>query len=71
MFRAPGGAEVLGRYDRQTIECIHTMDAHSLRRHWPVIVSRLEKAELSVVPRPPRPIEPAGLDDGPPRPETS
>lgn len=54
LFRAPGGAQVVGRYDRDTIECLHTMDAHSLRRHWPVIVSRLEKAELEIVSRPPR-----------------
>ncbi len=50
--RAPGGARVVGRYDRDTIECRHTMDEHSLRRHWPVVVSRLEKAGLSVVDRP-------------------
>jgi hypothetical protein len=46
--RAPGGARVVGRYDRETIECAHTMDAHSLFRHWPVIKSRLEKAGLQV-----------------------
>ena len=57
LFRAPGGAEVVGRYDRETIECLHTMDAHSLHRHWPVILSRLEKADLLVVPRPLRPLE--------------
>lgn len=49
--RAPGGARVVGRFDRETIECSHTMDEHSFQRHWPVIVSRLEKAGLSVVPR--------------------
>ena len=54
LFRAPGGAEVVGRYDRETIECRHTMDPHSIRRHWPVIVSRLEKADLAIVPRPSR-----------------
>jgi len=59
LFRAPGGAEVVGRYDRETIECRHTMDAHSLHRHWPVILSRLEKANLVVVARPRR-------DDGRP-----
>lgn len=47
--RAPGGVRVVGRFDRETIECSHTMDAHSLARHWPVIVSRLAKAGLSVV----------------------
>lgn len=57
LFRAPGGAEVIGRYDRDTIECVHTMDSHSLRRHWPVIVSRLEKANLTLVPRPSRVVE--------------
>jgi hypothetical protein len=52
LFRAPGGAKVMGRYDRSTILCSHTMDAHSLRRHWPVIKSRLENAGLAVVDRP-------------------
>jgi hypothetical protein len=52
LHRAPGGAAVVGRYDRETIECVHTMDEHSHRRHWPVIVSRLEKACLKVVPQP-------------------
>jgi hypothetical protein len=50
--RAPGGARVVGRYDRDTIECRHTMQAHSLGRHWPIVVSRLSKAGLAVVPRP-------------------
>ena len=50
--KAPGGARVVGRFDRETIECRHTMDEHSLRRHWPVVVSRLEKAGLTVVDRP-------------------
>jgi hypothetical protein len=52
LYRAPGGARVVGRYDRDTIECVHTMDQHSLERHWPVIVSRLEKDGLSLVERP-------------------
>jgi hypothetical protein len=50
--RAPGGARVVGRFDRETIECGHTMAAHSLARHWPVLLSRLEKAGLVVVDRP-------------------
>ncbi len=50
--RAPGGARVIGRFDRETIECSHTMDAHSLARHWPVLLSRLDKAGLVVVDRP-------------------
>lgn len=50
--RAPGGARVIGRYDRDSIECEHTMDAHSLSRHWPVIVSRIEGAGLQVLPLP-------------------
>jgi hypothetical protein len=52
LFRAPGGAKVMGRFDRATILCSHTMDEHSLGRHWPVIKSRLEKAGLSIVERP-------------------
>src|SRR5271165_6303206 len=51
LYRAPGGARVVGRFDRATIECQHTMDGHSYRRHWPVIASRLEKAGLVVVAR--------------------
>jgi hypothetical protein len=52
--RAPGGARVIGRHDRETIPCKHTMDGHSLARHWKVIVSRLSKAKLAIVARPPR-----------------
>jgi hypothetical protein len=52
--RAPGGARVVGRHDRDTVVCNHTMDSHSLGRHWRVIVSRLAKAGLAVVARPPR-----------------
>lgn len=50
--RAPGGVRVLGRYDRETIECVHTMEAYSMARHWPIILSRLDGAGLSVVPYP-------------------
>ena len=50
--RAPGGARVIGRFDRETIECGHTMAAHSMARHWPILLSRLEKAGLVVVDRP-------------------
>jgi hypothetical protein len=49
LHRAPGGARVVGRYDRDTIECLHTMDTHSYRKLWPIIVSRLEKAGLQPV----------------------
>lgn len=52
LARAPGGARVIGRLDRETIECSHTMDARSYARHWPVLLSRLEKAGLSVCQRP-------------------
>jgi hypothetical protein len=52
--RAPGGARVVGRHDRETILCTHTMDGRSLARHWKVIVSRLGKAGLAIVTRPPR-----------------
>ncbi len=50
--RAPGGARVIGRYDRETIECGHTMAAQSLSRHWPILLSRFHKAGLVVVVRP-------------------
>ncbi len=50
--RAPGGVKVVGREDRESILCTHTMDAHSLDRHWPIILSRLSKAGLSLVDRP-------------------
>lgn len=52
MRRAPGGAKVVGRHDRDTIECTHTMTARSLTRHWPTLVSRLANAGLTVVERP-------------------
>lgn len=60
LHRAPGGARVVGRHDRVTILCTHTMDRHSLARHWPVILSRLAKAGLAVVARPGSQAEPAG-----------
>jgi hypothetical protein len=50
--RAPGGVRVVGRFDRDTIECLHTMDPHSIHRHWPIILSRLNGAGLAVVERP-------------------
>lgn len=50
--RAPGGARVVGRFDRETIECSHTMNEQSYRRLWPVLLSRLEHAGLAVVARP-------------------
>ena len=50
-----GGARVVGRQDRETILCVHTMDEHSLARLWPVILSRLAKAGLAVVPQPETP----------------
>ena len=53
--RAPGGARVLGRFDRETIACTHTMEAHSYSRHWPVVLSRLGKAGIVVVDRPAMP----------------
>ena len=54
--RAPGNVKVVGRFDRETIECTHTMDPHSMARHWPVILSRLEKDGLAVVDRPTGPV---------------
>lgn len=53
LHRAPGGVRVVGRFDRETIECEHAMTARSFARHWPVVRSRLEKAGLRVVARPP------------------
>ena len=50
--RAPGGVKVLGRFDRETILCSHTMEAHSLARNWPIVLSRLSKVGLTVVDRP-------------------
>lgn len=50
--RAPGGARVIGRFDRSFIECEHSMNARSMTRHWPVILSRIEGAGLEVVPLP-------------------
>lgn len=50
--RAPGGARVLGRHDRETIVCRHTMDQHSLGRHWPEILRRLDLSGLVVVDKP-------------------
>lgn len=52
LFRAPGGARVVGRHDRETIQCSHTMDERSFARHWSIIVSRLDKAGLGVTSRP-------------------
>jgi hypothetical protein len=51
LHRAPGGARAVGRFDRETIECRHTMNDHSLGRHWPVVLSRLRDAGLQVVKR--------------------
>ena len=48
LHRAPGGVKVVGRHDRDTILCNHTMAEHSLGRHWPVILRRLAKAGLQV-----------------------
>ena len=64
LHRAPGGVRVVGRHDRETILCTHTMDAHSLARHWPVIVSRLEKAGLKIA-RPPQPGSAREMRQGP------
>ncbi|MFO0960278.1 MAG: hypothetical protein U0800_23030 [Isosphaeraceae bacterium] len=46
--RAPGNVKVVGRLDGERIACTHTMDAHSLSRHWPIILSRLAKAGLEI-----------------------
>ena len=61
--RAPGGVRVIGRFDRDTIECGHTMEPHSLARHWPVVLSRLAQAGLAVV------AKPEGPSSAHPRPE--
>ena len=62
--RAPGGAQVIGRYDRRLIECGHTMAAQSYARHWPVLLSRFEKAGIIVVDPPtiPNQTDPAVTD---------
>lgn len=52
LYRAPGGARVVGRFDRETIECSHSMDSRSFSRHWPILMSRLEKVGLRAVLRP-------------------
>ncbi|WP_250846724.1 hypothetical protein [Aquisphaera insulae] len=43
---------MIGRHDRETIECGHSMNDRSLARHWPVIAGRLECSGLVVVARP-------------------
>ncbi|ADV62069.1 hypothetical protein Isop_1484 [Isosphaera pallida ATCC 43644] len=45
----PGGVEVIGRYDRDTIECAHTMAGPSFIRNWPIVRGRLARAGLGVV----------------------
>ncbi|WP_246196181.1 hypothetical protein [Aquisphaera giovannonii] len=65
LHRAPGGAKVVGRYDRETIECQHTMNSLSYGRHWPVIHSRLEKCGLRVVAAPLPIIEGDGGEERP------
>lgn len=62
LFRAPGGARVVGRHDRETIACLHTMDAHSFARHWPILVSRLGKAGLRVAHRSASTLIQTGID---------
>jgi hypothetical protein len=61
--RAPGGARVIGRFDRETIECGHTMTEHSMARHWPILLSRLDKAGLTVVDRPSTTEPPPAVED--------
>lgn len=56
--RAPGGVRVVGRYDRDCIECTHTMESHSLERNWPIIKSRLAKAGLKIIPPTEQQLEP-------------
>ena len=74
--RAPGGVRIIGRFDRETIECVHTMETHSRARHWPIILSRLSQAGLAVVGRPGHPGSSGGSgsgprDDAPDRPASS
>lgn len=45
----PGGVEVIGRFDRETIECAHTMAGPSFIRNWPIVRSRLTRAGLGLV----------------------
>lgn len=43
----PGGVRVVARFDRDRIECRHTMDESSYAKLWPILASRLSKAGLS------------------------
>ena len=52
LHRAPGGVRVVGRFDRDTVECRHTMAGPTFLRTWPILRSRLQKAGLTVVDRP-------------------
>jgi hypothetical protein len=50
----PGGVRVVGRFDRERIECRHTMDESSYARLWPILASRLAKSGLAAEPVAPR-----------------
>jgi hypothetical protein len=63
LYRAPGGARVVGWFDREKVECEHTMNEHSYSRFWPILVSRLEKAGLTIVARPDPHAGTAGRDE--------
>ncbi len=56
--RAPGGVRVIGRHDRETIACEHTMHLHSYQRHWPIILERLRHHNLEIA----RPEQPLGFE---------
>lgn len=66
LHRAPGGVRVIGRFDRDTVECRHTMASATMTRTWPILQSRLQKAGLTVVARPGYPSsgEPSSNADG-------
>jgi hypothetical protein len=67
LIHTAGGVRVIGRFDRETIECSHTMEAQSFKKNWPIILSRLGAAGLPLVDRPGSPGEKPGPDGGPGR----
>ncbi|WZO99756.1 hypothetical protein EP7_001369 [Isosphaeraceae bacterium EP7] len=67
LIHTAGGVRVIGRFDRETIECSHTMESQSFKKNWPIILSRLSSAGLQLVDRPGSPGDTARPDGGPGR----